>query len=144
MAKHCEYEQQLRHMKMSIEEMREVIDKHSTIKHWAYIIHDKDVREDGSPKEPHIHLTNVGQKHLYRDPHAESECIDEYLALVNIGQLRLTVIELFEDLFLLVRERAIQIVVVLGDVLHQLFDFLIRLPGIKPGAYVAVKQFFEY
>ena len=43
-------------MKMSIEEMREVIDKHSTIKHWAYIIHDKDVREDGSPKEPHIHL----------------------------------------------------------------------------------------
>jgi len=43
-------------MKMSIEEMREAIDKHSTIKHWAYIIHDKDVREDGSPKEPHIHL----------------------------------------------------------------------------------------
>ena len=43
-------------MKMSIEEMRTVIDKHSTIKHWAYIIHDKDVREDGSPKEPHIHL----------------------------------------------------------------------------------------
>ena len=43
-------------MKMSIEEMRAVIDKHSTIKHWAYIIHDKDVREDGSPKEPHIHL----------------------------------------------------------------------------------------
>ena len=55
MAKHCEYEQQLRHMKMSIDEMRAVIDKHSTIKHWAYIIHDKDVREDGSPKEPHIH-----------------------------------------------------------------------------------------
>ena len=39
MAKHCEYEQQLRHMKMSIEEMRAVIDKHSTIKHGKLMPH---------------------------------------------------------------------------------------------------------
>lgn len=43
-------------MKMSIDEMKEVINKHSTIKDWAYIIHDKDVKTDGSPVEPHIHL----------------------------------------------------------------------------------------
>lgn len=43
-------------MKMSIDEMKEVINKHSTIKDWAYIIHDKDVKMDGTPVEPHIHL----------------------------------------------------------------------------------------
>ena len=49
-------------MKMSIDEMRAVIDKHTIVKYWAYIIHDKDTKQDGSPKEPHIHLyLNFGQ-----------------------------------------------------------------------------------
>ena len=26
------------------------------IRHWAYILHDKDVKDDGSPKEPHYHI----------------------------------------------------------------------------------------
>lgn len=29
------------------------------VKNYAWILHDKDVKEDGSPKEPHIHLVVV-------------------------------------------------------------------------------------
>ena len=67
MAKHCEYSQQIKHLKVSLEEMQEIIDKHRTIKEWAYIIHDKDVytkkdeeknpeHKEGTLKKPHIHL----------------------------------------------------------------------------------------
>lgn len=28
----------------------------SKIRHYAYILHDKDVKEDGTPKEPHTHI----------------------------------------------------------------------------------------
>lgn len=62
MAKHCEYEQQLRHLKVTLDEMQDIIDKHRTIKEWAYIIHNKDVKSDGTPIEPHIHLyLNFGE-----------------------------------------------------------------------------------
>lgn len=27
------------------------------VKYYAYILHDKDIREDGTPKEPHYHLS---------------------------------------------------------------------------------------
>lgn len=56
MARHCEYSQQIRHLKMSIDEIVSTINKHKTIKEWAYIIHDKDTSKDGTPVEPHIHL----------------------------------------------------------------------------------------
>lgn len=62
MAKHCEYVQQLGHLKVRLEEIEDIIDKYRTIKEWAYIIHDKDTKKDGTPKEPHIHLyLNFGQ-----------------------------------------------------------------------------------
>ena len=62
MPKHCEYVQQLKHLKIKIEDIEKVINSYRTIKEWAYIIHDKDVQEDGSPVEPHIHLyLNFGQ-----------------------------------------------------------------------------------
>lgn len=66
--KHCEYVQQLKHLKVNLDEIQTIIDKHTIIKQWAYIIHDKDVLTDedkavqenpellGQPKEPHIHL----------------------------------------------------------------------------------------
>lgn len=28
----------------------------SRVRHWAYILHDKDVKDDGTPKEPHYHV----------------------------------------------------------------------------------------
>ena len=56
MAKHCEYVQQLKHMKININEIESIIERHRTIKEWAYIIHDKDVDANGNPIEPHIHL----------------------------------------------------------------------------------------
>lgn len=62
MAKHCEYMQYLKHLKIKLENLEEIIEKHRTIKEWAYIIHDKDVKKDGTPKDPHIHLyLNFGQ-----------------------------------------------------------------------------------
>ncbi len=74
MAKQCEYTQQLRHLKHSIEEIIKIVEEHQTVKEWAYIIHDKDVylandkqvKEEkakvGDPKEPHIHLyLNFGE-----------------------------------------------------------------------------------
>ena len=56
MAKHCEYMQYLKHLKIKLEDLEDIIEKHRTIKEWAYIIHDKDVKKDGTPKDPHIHL----------------------------------------------------------------------------------------
>lgn len=67
MPRHLEYSQQLEHLKVSLDEMEKIIDKHRTIKEWAYIIHDKDVytqtdekknpeHKEGTPKKPHIHL----------------------------------------------------------------------------------------
>lgn len=62
MAKHCEYVQQLKHLKIKLEELESVISMHKTIKKWAYIIHDKDTNTDGKPAEAHIHLyLNFGQ-----------------------------------------------------------------------------------
>lgn len=73
MPRHLEYSQQLEHLKVSLEEMEEIIDKHRTIKEWAYIVHDKDVytkadekkkpeHKEGTPKKPHIHLyLNFGE-----------------------------------------------------------------------------------
>ena len=40
MAKHLEYVQQLEHLKVTLDEMNEIIEKYRTIKEWAYIIHD--------------------------------------------------------------------------------------------------------
>lgn len=65
--RHCEYVQQLRFLKIPLEEIENTIADYRTIKQWAYIIHDKDVytKEDeaknpankaGTQKEPHIHL----------------------------------------------------------------------------------------
>lgn len=67
MAKHCEYSQQLKHLKVKLEDIEKIIESHRTIKEWAYIIHDKDVytkndecenptHKEGTLKEPHIHL----------------------------------------------------------------------------------------
>lgn len=56
MAKHCEYVQQIKHLKVQLNEIEDIIERHKTIKEWAYIIHDKDVDKNGNPKEPHIHL----------------------------------------------------------------------------------------
>lgn len=56
MAKHCEYVQQIKHLKVQLNEIEDIIERHKTIKEWAYIIHDKDVDKNGNLKEPHIHL----------------------------------------------------------------------------------------
>ncbi len=62
MAKHCEYMQYLEHLKIKLENLENIIDTHRTIKEWAYIIHDKDVKANGEPKGAHIHLyLNFGQ-----------------------------------------------------------------------------------
>ena len=73
MAKHCEYVQQLKHLKVKLEDIEKIIESHRTIKEWAYIIHDKDVytkqdeaknpdHKEGTAVEPHIHLyLNFGQ-----------------------------------------------------------------------------------
>ncbi len=62
MSKHCEYVQQIKHLKFKIDDLEKIINTHRTIKEWAYIIHDKDYKSNGTPKEPHIHLyLNFGQ-----------------------------------------------------------------------------------
>ncbi len=56
MAKHCEYVQYLEHLKIKLEDLENILEKYRTIKEWAYIIHDKDVKANGEPKGAHIHL----------------------------------------------------------------------------------------
>ena len=56
MAKHCEYVQYLEHLKIKLDDLENILEKYRTIKEWAYIIHDKDVKANGEPKGAHIHL----------------------------------------------------------------------------------------
>ena len=82
MPRHCEYVQQIKHLKVPIEDFQTAIfDKYKTIKQYAYIIHDKDryLEEEiksmksnelkkpeaerrtdfpapGDLKEPHVHV----------------------------------------------------------------------------------------
>ena len=81
MAKHCEYVQQLEHLKIPFESFSDVFSRYKTIKEYAYIIHDKDTYTDkderadlllpedkrkgikaGELKPPHVHVyLNFGQ-----------------------------------------------------------------------------------
>lgn len=56
MPKHAEYVQQLNYLKVNLNEIENIIQEHKTIKHYAYIIHDKDVDKTGTPIVPHLHL----------------------------------------------------------------------------------------
>lgn len=54
--KYAEYLQQIKHMKMTIDEMEQMLKNNKYIERWAYCIHDKDVHDDGTKKEDHIHV----------------------------------------------------------------------------------------
>lgn len=53
MPKHCEYVQELKYLKVDVQD---TLEKYTTIKEWAWIVHDKDKKEDGTLKEPHVHV----------------------------------------------------------------------------------------
>lgn len=50
----CEVISNLEHLKE--EDIIKAIDKNKDIKEWAYILHDKDVKEDGTNKNSHWHI----------------------------------------------------------------------------------------
>ena len=52
--RYAEYCQQIDHLKMSVEEIKEVLDDKNI--RYAYLVHDKDILEDGSPKPSHLHV----------------------------------------------------------------------------------------
>lgn len=50
------YEQQLKHLPMqSIDKLIEIIETQLKPKKYGVILHDKDINEQGQPKEPHVH-----------------------------------------------------------------------------------------
>ena len=48
--------QQLEYMTMSKEEIVTLLNNKSAINDWAFIVHDKDVNEEGQPVKPHYHI----------------------------------------------------------------------------------------
>lgn len=50
MAKHCEYVQQLAHLKVLPEEIEEIVKKKSVVKKYAFIVHDRDVYSEKDEK----------------------------------------------------------------------------------------------
>ena len=52
--RYAEYCQQIEHLKMSIEDIKCVLEQKRI--RYAFIVHDKDTLEDGTPKKPHIHI----------------------------------------------------------------------------------------
>lgn len=56
----CEIVQQIKYLPGYPDHWRETLEANleaeSNIKKWTYILHDKDVDENGNPVEPHIHL----------------------------------------------------------------------------------------
>lgn len=53
--RYAEYCQYIEYAKMSVEEMEEEVSRRP-VKRWAYLVHDKDEKPDGTPKESHIHI----------------------------------------------------------------------------------------
>lgn len=56
----CEIVQQIKYLPGYPDHWRETLEANleadPNIKSWAYIVHDKDVNEDGTPKAPHVHI----------------------------------------------------------------------------------------
>lgn len=56
----CEIVQQIKYLPGYPDHWQETLEANleadPNIKSWAYINHDKDVNEDGTPKEPHVHI----------------------------------------------------------------------------------------
>lgn len=56
----CEIVQQIKYLPGYPDHWRETLEANleadPNIKSWAYIVHDKDVNEDGTPKEAHVHI----------------------------------------------------------------------------------------
>ena len=61
--RNCEIVQQLKYLPGYPDSWKETLDEklnsNKRIVHWCYIVHDKDTDENGSLKEPHIHLLLV-------------------------------------------------------------------------------------
>lgn len=53
-AKRCEIVSNLENL--TLEKIQEALGKCNYIKEYAYILHDKDINEDGSAKSPHWHI----------------------------------------------------------------------------------------
>lgn len=56
----CEIVQQLKYLPGYPDHWRDTLEVNlesdPNIKSWAYIVHNKDTNEDGTPKEPHVHI----------------------------------------------------------------------------------------
>ena len=56
----CEIVQQLKYLPGYPDHWRDTLEANlesdPNIKSWAYIVHNKDTNEDGTPKEPHVHI----------------------------------------------------------------------------------------
>ena len=63
--------------------------------------------------------------------------------LIDVNQLIIAIIELFKDFLLLIVHRREQGVVMVGDITHQLFRFLVAASAIGVGAYIPVEQFLR-
>ena len=70
----------------------------------------------------------IGGENFDGDLRTEPERIHENFAFVYIRQLGVAIVELLKNLFLLVRKRCQQIVVVVCDITHKFLDvfFLLR------------------
>ena len=70
---------------------------------------------------------------------AKFERIREDLALINVDQLVIAIIELFKNFFLLIVQCREQGVVMVGDISHQLLRLIILGSAIGVGADIAVE-----
>ena len=56
----CEIVQQIKYLPGYPDHWKETLESNlnaeKNIKTWAYVLHDKDVNEDGTPVEPHVHI----------------------------------------------------------------------------------------
>ena len=81
-------------------------------------------------------------ENFYGDSCSEPERIHEYFAFVYIRQFGIAIIELLKDLFLIVRKRCQQVVVMVCDVPHQFFYFFVLAATLSIRTNVTVEQLF--
>lgn len=89
-------------------------------------------------------LFNLKAHNLNCYPRSEPKRIRKYLTLVYIRKVGVAIIEAFEQLLLLFRQRCLQVVVMVGNAPHYLLGFFCFFSAICVWANVSVPHFFKH
>lgn len=80
--RNVEIEQQIK-FGFTVEKINSVMPSWNNVSGFAFIVHDKDVNDDGTPKEPHIHLMIA-----FKEPEQTTNILAKFKGCISTEQLQ--------------------------------------------------------